>query len=55
LLSCYDDAKPPTVRELSISFSVNGKYRSSDEPRPWKFIPPEGNGASLLKLLCPLR
>ena len=39
-------------RELSVSFSVNGKHGSIDEPSAWKFVPPEGNGASLQKLLC---
>ena len=41
------------LRELSISVSINGKNGSIDEPSPWKFVSPEGNGASLLKLLCP--
>ena len=43
------------LRELSIRILVKGKYSSMDEPTPWKFVPPEGNGAMLLKMLCPLR
>jgi hypothetical protein len=41
------------LRELSMSFSANGRYGSSNKPRDWQFIPPEGNGAALLKILCP--
>jgi hypothetical protein len=40
------------MRELSMTFDVNGKYGSSNKPSDWKFVPPEGNGASLLKILC---
>jgi hypothetical protein len=42
------------MRELSISILVNGQSGFVDKPRPWKFVPPEGNGASLVKLVCPL-
>jgi hypothetical protein len=42
------------LRELSIHISVNGKSGSIDKPTPWEFVPPEGNGAMLLKLLCRL-
>jgi hypothetical protein len=40
------------LRELSIFFQLNGKTRSSDKPRDWTYVPPEGNGARLLKILC---
>jgi hypothetical protein len=40
------------LRELSIQY-VRGS--SLDKPSHWKYVPPEGNGASLLKILCPLR
>jgi hypothetical protein len=43
------------LRELSMHFLVNGKSGSFNQPSDWKYVPPEGNGASLLKLLCPLR
>jgi hypothetical protein len=43
------------LRELSTNFQVNGKSGSRDKPSDWKYVPPEGNGARLLKLLCPLR
>jgi hypothetical protein len=43
------------LRELSAYFNANGKSGSNDKPMDWKYVPPEGNGASLLKLLCPLR
>jgi hypothetical protein len=49
------DCSQKMLRELSISFSVNGQYGSSQTPSVWKFIPPEGNAASLLKILCSSR
>jgi hypothetical protein len=27
--------------------------RGRDKPIDWKYVPPEGNGAALLKILCP--
>jgi len=42
-----------TLRELSINIAVAGKQGSAHSPNPWKHIPPEGNAARLLKLLCP--
>jgi hypothetical protein len=39
-------------RELSISVQTGD---SRDTPRNWKYVPPEGNAANLLKILCPLR
>jgi hypothetical protein len=38
------------LRELSYSI---GTF-SRDKPTEWQFIPPEGNAANLLKILCPL-
>ena len=40
------------LRELSIHIRANGKSGSSDKPRDWKYILPEGNAANLLKILC---
>jgi hypothetical protein len=40
------------LRELSITIEVNGQYGSVDKPKDWRFIPPEGNGASLQKIIC---
>ncbi len=40
------------IRELSIFFQRNGKIDSSDKPRDWGYVPPEGNAARLLKILC---
>jgi hypothetical protein len=39
-------------RELSMYFQANGKSGSRDKPSDWKYVPPEGNGARLLKILC---
>jgi hypothetical protein len=50
-LNCSDRM----LRELSIDLHFNGQSGSSSEPSDWKYVPPEGNGASLLKILCPLR
>jgi hypothetical protein len=40
------------MRELSLRIETNGQYGSSDTPSAWKFVPPESNGARLIKLLC---
>ena len=40
------------LRELSIHVHAKGKSGSSDKPRDWKYILPEGNAANLLKILC---
>jgi hypothetical protein len=39
-------------RELTMYFQSNGKSGSLDKPSDWKYIPPEGNLARLLKILC---
>jgi hypothetical protein len=40
------------LQELSINIRGSG---SRNRPRDWWFVPPKGNGASLLKILCPGR
>jgi hypothetical protein len=40
------------LRELSIYVMLDGKSGSHDKPSDWRHVPPEGNGASLLKFLC---
>jgi len=47
-LNCSDRM----LRELSIYVQANGKAGSRDKPGDWSNVPPEGNGASLLKILC---
>ena len=37
------------MRELSIS--VNSRHGAS-EPTAWRYVPPEGNSADLLKIVC---
>lgn len=37
--------------ELSIYVQVNGQNLSRDKPSKWRY--PEGDGSSLLKILCP--
>jgi hypothetical protein len=46
------DCNEKKVRELSISIIVAGKHGSRDQPMEWAYIPPEGNAANLLRLLC---
>src|SRR6266851_4094922 len=41
------------LRELSISIQTKGQGGSRDKPGDWKYVPPEGNAARLLKILCP--
>lgn len=43
------------MHELSMSIRSGGKGGFSDKPTSWRHVPPEGNGAALLKLLCPAR
>jgi hypothetical protein len=40
------------MRQLSTHVLVKGKGRSDDKPKSWEYVPPEGNGARLLKILC---
>jgi hypothetical protein len=48
-LNCSDRME----RELSLTVKVKGKTSSHDTPLDWKYIPPEGNAATLLQILCP--
>lgn len=45
-LNCTDRK----LRELSITI---GSF-SSDKTTSWQYVPPEGNAANLLKILCPI-
>ena len=40
------------MRELSIDFRDNGQRGSKNTPSNWRYVSPEGNEASLLKILC---
>jgi hypothetical protein len=42
-------------RELNYSMRQDGKRISRDRPSEWKYLPPEGNLATLLKIVCPPR
>lgn len=48
------DCRERRVRELSMYIYYSGKTGSRRTPNEWAYVPPEGNGARLLKLLCPL-
>ena len=41
------------LRELSIDLHINGRIGSRNKPSDWEYVPPEGNGAALLKIICP--
>lgn len=41
------------MRRLSTYAQVNGTDISDDNPGNWEYVPPEGSGATLLKILCP--
>lgn len=43
---------PKMMRELDIFFRTGGRAGVSHTPSQWKYVPPEGNGARLLKLVC---
>ena len=49
------DCSERMLRELSISVNANGKVGSVNKPGEWKYVAPEGNATSLLKILCPIR
>ena len=40
------------MRNLSTSTFYNGRRGFNVEASDWDYVPPEGNGATLLKLLC---
>ena len=42
-------------RELSIHISAGNQQGSREMPSVWRHVPPEGNAATLLKLLCPMQ
>jgi|SRR5579859_2744688 len=48
------DCRGKLQRTLSAFVESHGKTGSSDKPGDWKHVPPEGNGATLLALLCPM-
>jgi hypothetical protein len=39
-------------RNLSITIHTNGRSNFQDKPSEWKYVPPEGNAATLLSILC---
>lgn len=41
------------LRRLSTYVRINGRDGFDDKPSNWEYVSPEGNGARLLKLLCP--
>jgi hypothetical protein len=47
-LNCRDRM----LRELSTDLNLNGQTGCRDKPSDWKYAPPEGNVAALLKLVC---
>jgi hypothetical protein len=50
------DCSDRRLRELSMEFQAKGKFGYRNTPRrEWTPIPPETNGARLLKILCPLQ
>lgn len=49
------DCRERMIRELSVSIQTGGKRGSSNESGDWRYVPPEGNGARLLKILCVAR
>jgi hypothetical protein len=42
------------MRELSIDFLDSRQRGSKNIPSNWRYVPPKGNEASLLKILCPI-
>lgn len=47
------DCSKRMVGELSIYLKKNGKSSDFGKPVNWQYVPPEGNMADLLKILCP--
>lgn len=41
------------IRELSLSATLKGRSQTSDRPTAWRYVPPEGNAARLVQMLCP--
>lgn len=50
----FDELNCPErmVRSLSVSIHANGQGGFQNKPSDWEYVPPEGNAATLLKLLC---
>jgi hypothetical protein len=46
------DCSERMIRRLSTSMHVNGRSGFDSKPSDWEYVPPEGNAATLLKLLC---
>jgi hypothetical protein len=46
------DCSQQMLRELSIEIDADGKSGSKHTANEWKYVPPETNGARLLKILC---
>jgi hypothetical protein len=40
-------------RRLSTTLHIDGQSHFDDKPSEWQHVPPEGNRANLLKILCP--
>lgn len=38
---------------LSTSININGRSGFQNKPSDWEYAPPEGNGATLIKMMCP--
>jgi hypothetical protein len=43
------------MRRLSTSIHANGQSGFQNKPSEWEYVPPEGNVATLLKVLCPMQ
>ena len=43
------------TRTLSISIYANGQRGFDSKTGNWEYVPPEGNAATLLKLVCPMQ
>jgi len=46
------DCSERMMRRLSTSIQANGQSGFQNKPSDWEYVPPEGNGATLLKILC---
>jgi hypothetical protein len=49
LTAMRHSSKRPIVEGLP---HIKGKEGLSDKPSSWEYVPPEGSGATLLKILC---
>ena len=41
------------TRRLGTSIHANGRSGFQNKASEWEYVPPEGNAATLLKILCP--